>query len=107
MRDPNDIALQSVDPDLSSQGDDLTDGGAGDLMDYAASVGQWGADSTETLLADVSGGALALAPLRRPCGPRPQSIFHASTRITTPFTVAAVVAVLILVIVLIPSGGSN
>jgi hypothetical protein len=104
-RDTYGIALQSVDPDLQTEGSDLIDGGATDLMDFAASVGQWGQDSTEAL---AGGGGtqdyVAPGPTGTRC--RPEPVFHASTRITTPFTVAAVVLVVILVIVLIPSGGN-
>lgn len=103
-RDPNGIAMQSVDPDLASQGDDLTDGGASDLMDFGTSVMQWGEDSTDALLS-LGGTVSPKAPSRPPKSCQPAR-FHASTRITTPFTVAAVVCVLILVVVLIPSGGS-
>lgn len=106
-RDPNNVALQTVDPDLSTDPDEYSDGGAGDLMDYGASVMQFGENTLETLLTDDSPTPdAAYKPTRRSCGERvPRSVFHPGHDMKTPFTIAACVAVLILVIVLIPHGG--
>lgn len=101
-RDPNGIALQSVDPDLSVQYG--VDSGAGDLMDWASSVVQFGEDATEVL---ASGGGGYSQPAPAPCAPRRRLAFHPAKRMTTPFTVAGVVAVLIIVIVLFPTKGGG
>lgn len=100
MRDPNNIDLQSVDPDLSIDDQNPTEqSGVDDLQDYASAVQSWGSDIVE----GVTGGAPSPATGRFSS---PASctvpLFHQSHRITTPFIVAALLTVLILVIVFIP-----
>jgi hypothetical protein len=97
MRDPNGIALQSVDPELSVQYD--ADSGASDLSDWASSVDSYGEATSEIL---VEGGGGYSAPVAKPCQKRPGIAFHNSKRISTPFMVCAGIAVVIVVLILIP-----
>jgi hypothetical protein len=99
MKDPNNIDLQSSDPDLGVP-QAYVPGGADDLEDYTATVGQWGPS-----VADALGSYPSEAAIRsRPCPSQP--FFHPSKRLTTPFTVAAVLGLLILIIVFIPASRS-
>lgn len=104
MRDPYNIDLQSTDPDLEVSPDDAMHNGADDLMDYAASIGVYG-ETTVAVLTDDSPAVPGAASPKRAGGCR-RSPFHPSLRLTAPFAVAALVAVLIVVIVLIPTGGN-
>src|SRR5271163_275763 len=99
MKDPSNIDLQSVDPDLSVDEQRENDGGATDLMDYASAVSQWGEDSvqyTNAIASEVSQVS------RRP-NMRPEPIFHPTHSVKMPFIVAGVLVVVILLIVFIPT----
>jgi hypothetical protein len=100
MHDPNGIALNASDVDLGVYQEAAGDGGASDLMDYGALVGQWG---------EETGGVLAASPTSAPSGCPPsfrrRAAFHPSHQITLPFIVSAVVAALILIVVFFPREG--
>jgi hypothetical protein len=97
MHDPNDIAMTSADVDLSVYQDAAGDGGANDWADYANTVSVWGADTTDSVLSD--GVRTAGAPS---CGTGTRSLYHPSKRMATPFVIASVVAILILIVVFFP-----
>jgi hypothetical protein len=105
--DPYGISLQSTDPDLADESDQLSDHGAGDLMDFGASVDQWGIDTAEVLSFEpapiaTSARATSTAAAAKPCK---KQIFHPSaTRMAGPFTVAVCVLAVVAVIVLFPDG---
>jgi len=96
--DPNGIALQSVDPDLATDDQNpAMQGGIDGLLDYAEAVNRWGED-----IADAFGTNPAVARPGRsaPSGGIPAPYFHpAATRTTTPFVVAMVLTIVILLIV--------
>jgi hypothetical protein len=97
--DPNNIDLQSTDPDLSvDQQGVAQDNGVGDLEDYASAVTQWG----EEIVDVVTGGGPAPSTGRFTQPKQPAPTLHPAHRITTPFMVAALVTIVILVIVFIP-----
>jgi hypothetical protein len=96
--DPNGIALTSEDVDLSVYQDAMGDGGAQDWQDYASTVQNWGSETTDGVLSSGprvprGGGA---------CGTGTRSLYHPSKRMATPFVVASVVAILILIVVFFP-----
>jgi hypothetical protein len=100
MKDPNNIDLQSVDPDLSVDQDLDNDGGATDLEDYAAGVQQWGQDTVEmttTVASTVSNIR------RRPTFPG-EPVFHGTHQIKTPAIVAGIMIAAILLLVFLPIG---
>jgi len=95
--DPNDIAMTSSDVDLSVYQDAVGDGGANDWADYANTVSQWGTETTDGVL-----GQGARAPVSGSCGSGRVNLYHPSKRMTTPFVIASVVAILILIVVFFP-----
>lgn len=94
--DPNGIALTSSDVDLSNYQEVFGDGGAGDLQDYASVVQNWGSETTDDVLSD---GPVAVSS---GCSTAKQSLYHPSKRMATPFVIASVVAILILIVVFFP-----
>ena len=95
--DPNDIAMTSSDVDLSVYQDAVGDGGANDWADYANTVSQWGADTTDSVLSGEARTAGSVG-----CGSGRVNLYHPSKRMTTPFVIASVVAILILIVVFFP-----
>jgi hypothetical protein len=97
-RDPNGIALQSVDNDLSVDDQNpAMQGGFDQLADYADAVTEWGEEIVEEM---GRGGAVASRftsnPLRQP------SFYHPQNRLNTPFVVAGLLTLVILILVFVP-----
>jgi hypothetical protein len=97
MHDPNGIALTSEDVDLSVYQTAVGDGGAADLEDYASTVAMWGPDTVDSVLTDGVRTAGAVGS-----GSGRVQIYHQSKRMATPFVIASVVAILILIVVFFP-----
>jgi hypothetical protein len=102
-QDPNGIALQSTDPDLSV--DILNPAqqhGVDEWENYADAVNQWGEDVVDDQMVQGVGRATITAT------GYPQAIyqsyFHPSHRMATPFIVALGVTIVILILVFIPKG---
>ncbi len=97
MRDPNNIALTADDVDLGVYQDAMGDGGAGDLMDYASVVQNWGSDAGDAITATPAATRPACPP-----GTSRNPGFHPTHQIRAPFMVATIVAILILIVVFFP-----
>jgi len=98
MRDPNNIDLQSVDPDLQTDDQNpAQQGGVDDLLGYSDAVDRWGEDIVNAFGTNMP--AVARSSVSKA---KAQPYFHPATRMTTPFVVAGVLVLVILLIVFMP-----
>lgn len=97
-RDPNNIDLQSTDPDLSVDDQNpAQQHGVTDLLDYADAVDKWGED-----VVDAYGRGGAEGTRQSSSKTRNTPYFHSRNNLNAPFIIGMIAVFVVLLIVFVP-----